>query len=66
VFILWGAYAQKKGLRIDPERHFILKAAHPSPLAANRGGFFGCRVFSKANQYLAQYGKTPINWQLDA
>jgi uracil-DNA glycosylase len=66
VFILWGAYAQKKGLRIDPERHLILKAAHPSPLAANRGGFFGCRVFSKANQYLTQHGKTPINWQLDA
>lgn len=65
VFILWGAYAQKKGLRIDPERHLILKAAHPSPLAANRGGFFGCRVFSKANQYLVQHGKPPINWQLD-
>jgi uracil-DNA glycosylase len=66
VFILWGAYAQKKGLRIDPERHLILKAAHPSPLAANRGGFFGCRVFSKANQYLVQHGKPPINWQLDS
>lgn len=65
VFILWGAYAQKKGLRIDTERHLVLKAAHPSPLAANRGGFFGCRVFSKTNQYLQQHAKTPIQWQLD-
>ncbi len=47
VFILWGAYAQRKGQRIDPNKHLILKAAHPSPLAANRGGFFGCKVFSK-------------------
>lgn len=66
VFILWGSYAQKKGQRIDPEKHLILKAAHPSPLAANRGGFFGCRVFSRANQYLTQHGKAPIDWQLDA
>lgn len=65
VFILWGSYAQKKGLRIDTERHLVLKAAHPSPLAANRGGFFGCRVFSKTNQYLQQHGKAPIDWQLD-
>ena len=49
VFILWGAYAQRKGQRIDPNKHRILKAAHPSPLAANRGGFFGCKVFSKSN-----------------
>ena len=59
------SYAQKKGLRIDTERHLVLKAAHPSPLAANRGGFFGCRVFSKTNQYLQQYAKAPIQWQLD-
>lgn len=65
VFILWGAYAQRKGQRINPERHLILKAAHPSPLAANRGGFFGCKVFSKANQYLIAHGKQPIQWQLD-
>ncbi|MEC7118424.1 MAG: uracil-DNA glycosylase [Pseudomonadota bacterium] len=65
VFILWGAYAQKKGQRIDTERHLVLKAAHPSPLAANRGGFFGCRVFSKTNQYLQQHGKQPIQWQID-
>lgn len=56
VFILWGAYAQRKGQRIDPNKHLILKAAHPSPLAANRGGFFGCKVFSKTNNYLKQHG----------
>lgn len=56
VFILWGAYAQRKGQRIDPNKHLILKAAHPSPLAANRGGFFGCKVFSKSNNYLKQNG----------
>lgn len=66
VFILWGAYAQRKGQRIDPNKHLILKAVHPSPLAANRGGFFGCKVFSKTNNYLKQNGIEPINWQLDA
>ncbi|GAA5003976.1 uracil-DNA glycosylase [Acinetobacter puyangensis] len=66
VFILWGAYAQRKGQRIDTRKHLVLKAAHPSPLSANRGGFFGCKVFSKTNQYLIQHGIEPINWQLDA
>lgn len=66
VFILWGAYAQRKGQRIDLNKHLILKAAHPSPLAANRGGFFGCKVFSKSNNYLKQNGIEPIDWQLDA
>lgn len=66
VFILWGAYAQKKGQRIDQTKHLVLKAAHPSPLAANRGGFFGCKVFSKTNNYLEQNGIEPIDWQLDA
>lgn len=66
VFILWGAYAQRKGQRIDPNKHLILKAAHPSPLAANRGGFFGCKVFSKTNNYLKHNGIEPIDWQLDA
>ena len=66
VFILWGAYAQRKGQRIDQEKHLVLKAAHPSPLAANRGGFFGCKVFSKSNNYLKQHGIEPIDWQLDA
>ena len=65
VFILWGAYAQRKGQRIDASKHLVLKAAHPSPLAANRGGFFGCKVFSKTNDYLIAHGKAPIQWQLD-
>lgn len=64
VFILWGSKAQKKGRYIDTSRHLILTAVHPSPLAANRGGFFGTRPFSKANTYLQQHGKRPIDWQL--
>lgn len=64
VFMLWGSYAQKKGAMIDGNRHLILKAPHPSPLSAHRG-FLGCKHFSKANAYLEQHGKQPINWQLD-
>ncbi|MFW2176339.1 MULTISPECIES: uracil-DNA glycosylase [unclassified Moraxella] len=64
VFILWGSYAQKKGRFIDPSKHLILTATHPSPLGANRGGFFGTRPFSKANDYLMSCGKSPIDWQL--
>jgi uracil-DNA glycosylase len=63
VFLLWGAYAQKKGQIIDANRHFILKAPHPSPLSAYQG-FLGCRHFSKANEYLVQQGVTPIDWQI--
>lgn len=65
VFLLWGSYAQKKGAVIDPQRHCVLKAPHPSPLAAHRG-FFGCRHFSQANSYLSANGKAPVNWQLPA
>ena len=61
IFILWGAYAQKKGAFIDPSRHLILKSAHPSPLSVYRG-FFGSKPFSKTNQYLVQTGQTPIQW----
>jgi len=61
VFILWGAYAQKKGEFIDPFKHRILKSAHPSPLSAYRG-FFGSKPFSKTNQYLVQTGQTQIEW----
>lgn len=61
VFLLWGSYAMKKGLAIDRERHLVLTAPHPSPLSAHRG-FFGCRHFSKANQYLVEQGKIPIQW----
>ncbi|PVY37966.1 uracil-DNA glycosylase [Pontibacter virosus] len=61
VFMLWGAYAQKKGAFIDERKHLVLKAAHPSPFAADRG-FFGTRHFSKANEYLKAQGKEPIDW----
>lgn len=64
VFLLWGSYAQRKGRFIDAQKHLVLKAAHPSPLAANRGGWFGCRHFSKTNQYLEVHGRTPIDWSL--
>ncbi len=61
VYMLWGAYAQKKGGMADPTRNLILKCAHPSPLSAYNG-FFGCRHFSKANAYLESIGKEPIEW----
>ncbi len=64
VFILWGAYAQKKGVHIDDSKHHVIKAVHPSPLSAYRG-FFGSKSFSKTNTYLEQSGKKAINWQLD-
>lgn len=64
VFILWGSKAQKKGKYINTDKHLILTAVHPSPLAANRGGFFGSKPFSKTNDYLVQYGQTAIDWQL--
>ncbi len=63
VFLLWGSYAQKKGAMIDEAKHCVLKAPHPSPLSAYRG-FFGCRHFSKANQFLLAKNKKPINWNL--
>ncbi len=61
VFLLWGAYAQRKGEIIDENKHFVLKSAHPSPFAANRG-FFGNKHFSKTNDYLLQNGQEPIEW----
>lgn len=64
VFMLWGGFAQKKCNMIDSKRHLILKATHPSPLGANKGGWFGCEHFSKANAYLELKGKKPINWQV--
>ena len=65
VFLLWGSHAQKKGQFIDRERHCVLTAPHPSPLSAHRG-FFGCRHFSKTNDYLRAHQIGEINWQLDA
>ncbi len=61
VFILWGAYAQKKGSMIDPSKHFIIKSPHPSPFSAHNG-FFGSKPFSKTNYYLKSMGKNEINW----
>jgi uracil-DNA glycosylase len=61
VFILWGAYAQKKGSIINDQKHLVLKAAHPSPFAVERG-FFGCRHFSKTNSFLVSKGKDSIQW----
>lgn len=63
VFMLWGGYAQKKAALVDSSRHLVLKAAHPSPLSAHNG-FFGCRHFSKANNFLESRGLEPIDWAL--
>jgi len=63
VFLLWGKFAQEKQELIDATKHLVLKAAHPSPYSANYG-FFGCRHFSKANEYLVQHGKYPVDWSL--
>lgn len=62
IFLLWGNYAKAKETLIDTEKHLILSAPHPSPLA--RGGFFGCKHFSKTNEHLVLQGKTPINWEI--
>ncbi|MFN8790709.1 MAG: uracil-DNA glycosylase [Bdellovibrionales bacterium] len=62
-FLLWGAYAQKKGSYIDRQKHFVLETPHPSPLSAHRG-FFGSRPFSKINEYLVSTGQSPIDWSL--
>lgn len=63
VFLLWGLHAQKRRTIIDPKRHYILTASHPSPLSAHRG-FFGCHHFSQTNSLLIRQGKTPIDWTL--
>lgn len=61
VFILWGAYAQRKGEIIDRSKHHVIKSAHPSPFAADRG-FFGSKPFSKTNTYLEEKDRPPIEW----
>ncbi len=61
VFLLWGAYAQKKGEVINRNKHLMLMSAHPSPFSADRG-FFGCKHFSKTNAYLKQHGLAEIDW----
>jgi uracil-DNA glycosylase len=64
VFLLWGKFAQEKQALIDETKHHVLKAAHPSPFSADKG-FFGCRHFSKTNNFLMKQGKDPIDWLLD-
>ncbi len=61
VFVLWGAFAQKKEELINPSKHYIIKSPHPSPFSVYRG-FFGSRPFSKINDYLVSKNKQPINW----
>ena len=62
-FLLWGSHAQKKAAFVDTSRHLVLKAPHPSPLSAHNG-FFGCRHFSRTNEWLAAQGQAPIDWAL--
>lgn len=62
IFLLWGGFAKKKGLRINREKHLVLETGHPSPLSANRGLWFGNKHFSKANAYLKSKGKNEIEW----
>ena len=64
VFMLWGAFARKKAELIDNTKHLVLESAHPSPFSADKG-FFGNNHFKKANDYLKQHGKEPIDWSLD-
>jgi len=63
IFLLWGKFAQGKEILINAQKHSILKAAHPSPLA--RRAFFGCKHFSKTNDFLIKSGKSPINWNIE-
>lgn len=63
VFLLWGKFAQEKRTLIDADKHLILRSVHPSPLSAH-SGFFGCRHFSKTNEYLVKHGIDPIDWRL--
>ncbi len=63
VFVLWGAYAQKKGVFIDRKKHLVIESVHPSPLSASRG-FFGSRPFSKINKYLRDHGKAEVDWRV--
>ena len=62
VYMLWGGYARSKRMLIDAQRNLVLESVHPSPLSANRGGWFGQHQFSRCNDYLASQGKTPIKW----
>jgi uracil-DNA glycosylase len=63
VFLLWGKFAEQKQILIDETKHFVLKAAHPSPFSADKG-FFGCKHFSKTNELLAKQGLQVIDWHI--
>ncbi|SDW52175.1 uracil-DNA glycosylase [Flavobacterium degerlachei] len=62
VFLLWGAFAHKKGSKIDRSKHLVLESGHPSPMSANQGKWFGNKHFSKTNAYLKKVGQTEISW----
>jgi len=62
VFLLWGNFAHKKGLKIDRNKHLVLESGHPSPMSANQGKWFGNKHFSKTNDYLKHNGIESINW----
>lgn len=62
VFLLWGSFAHKKGVKIDREKHLVLESGHPSPMSANQGKWFGNKHFSKTNAYLESKGLAAINW----
>jgi len=62
VFLLWGAFAHKKGSKIDRSEHLVLESGHPSPMSANQGKWFGNKHFSKTNEYLKKQGKTEVSW----
>lgn len=62
VFLLWGNFAQKKGIKIDKEKHLVLESGHPSPMSANQGKWFENKHFSQTNSYLKSFGKSEINW----
>ena len=62
VYMLWGGFARSKSYMIDKQRNLVLESVHPSPLSANRGGWFGQHQFSRANEYLKQQGMNPIDW----
>lgn len=64
VFMLWGGSAKKMGKKLNQKKHLVLTAAHPSPLSANRGGWFGCKHFSKANEWLSENGRVPVDWTI--
>ena len=64
IFLLWGRFAQMKASRISPEKHYLLKAAHPSPFSAYNG-FFGCKHFSETNKLLSLAGEKEIDWNLN-